>query len=48
MSTLNNNSVILFHDIYGFSADAVEMVVPALIEQGYTFVTYSQYLQIGG
>lgn len=48
MNTMKTNSVVLFHDIYNFSAEAIELIVPALLEQGYTFVTYPQYLQIGG
>lgn len=47
MSSLLPNSVILFHDIYQFTADAVELIVPALVDAGYTFVTYSEYLQLG-
>lgn len=48
MSTLKVNPVILFHDIHESSADAIELLVPNLISQGYTFVTYSQHQQIGG
>lgn len=48
MSTLKENPVILFHDIYESSADAIALLVPKLIADGYTFVTYSQSRQIGG
>lgn len=46
MGQLKQHSIILFHDIYGFTAEAVEMLVPKLVEMGYTFITYSQYLQL--
>ena len=45
-STLHTHSIILFHDIYNFTAEAVEMIVPELVNRGYKFVTYSQYLQL--
>lgn len=48
ISTMTSNPVILFHDIYETSADAVDMLVPKLVSEGYTFITYSQYRQIGG
>lgn len=45
---LQPQSVILFHDIYESSADTVEHLIPALKEQGYEFVTMSEYLEIMG
>lgn len=46
MNTLTMNPVILFHDIYNTSADAVELLVPRLVKEGYTFVTYSEMMEI--
>lgn len=37
--------IILMHDIYEPTADAVEKIVPALIEQGYQLVTVSELIQ---
>lgn len=48
MNTLTTNPVILFHDIYDTSADAVELLVPRLAAEGYTFVTYSEMMAING
>lgn len=48
MNTLTANPVILFHDIYDTSADAVELLVPKLAAEGYTFVTYSEMIAING
>ncbi len=40
--------IVLMHDIYGFTADVCELVVPALIEKGFTLVTVSEmYLAYG-
>lgn len=33
------------HDIYNTTADAVEKVVPALIEKGYQIVTVSELIE---
>lgn len=46
LDTMTNNPVILFHDIYDTSADAVELLVPTLAEQGYTFITYSEMMAL--
>lgn len=48
MSTLTNNPVVLFHDIYDTSADAVELLVPRLVAEGYTFITYNEMMSITG
>lgn len=40
--------IVLMHDIYGFTADLCELVVPALIEKGFKLVTVSEmYLAYG-
>ncbi|MCF0143266.1 MAG: polysaccharide deacetylase family protein [Parasporobacterium sp.] len=39
-------SIILMHNIYWSTAEAVKTIVPELINQGYTFVTCSELIQI--
>lgn len=39
-----DGAIILMHDIYPSTADAVEKIVPKLIEQGYQIVTVSEML----
>ncbi|OCN04471.1 hypothetical protein A4S06_02320 [Erysipelotrichaceae bacterium MTC7] len=48
MSSLNQNSLILFHDIYDSSASAVEMIIPQLLANGYRFVSLDEYIQLTG
>ena len=40
-----DGDVILFHDIYSSTAEAVEKIVPALINRGYQLVTVKDMLQ---
>ncbi len=44
MSTVEKGDIILCHDIHETTVDAMERVIPALIKQGYQFVTVSQLL----
>lgn len=49
--TMNNSrdgSIILMHSLYTSTADALEMILPALIEQGYQFVTVSELAEYRG
>ena len=40
--------IVLMHDIYGFTADLCELIVPALVEKGFKLVTVSEmYLAYG-
>lgn len=39
-----DGAIILYHDIYDFTADAIERVVPDLISQGYQLVTISELI----
>jgi len=39
-----DGAIILFHDIYDFTADAIERIVPDLISQGYQLVTVSELM----
>lgn len=41
-------SIVLMHDIYNTTADAIEIVVPQLVEQGYTLVTVSELFELYG
>lgn len=42
MNTLADGNVILMHDLYSQTADAVDKIVPALVEKGYQLVTIDQ------
>lgn len=39
-----DGAIVLFHDIYNTTADAIELIVPELIEQGYQLVTVSELI----
>lgn len=44
-ANVRDGSVILFHDIYNTSADAAEVLIPSLTQQGYQLVTMSDLLK---
>lgn len=44
MNYVGNGSIILCHDLHSTTVDAMESVIPALINSGYQFVTVSQLL----
>ncbi len=44
MSDVFDGAIILCHDLYETTAEAMERVIPALIEQGYQLVTVSELL----
>ncbi len=44
ISNVYDGAIILMHDIYPSTADAVEKIVPALIEKGYQIVTVSELI----
>ena len=48
MKKLKDGNIILFHDIHPTTVDAMEQVIPALIEEGYQLVTVSQLLTADG
>lgn len=48
MNEVKDGSVILMHDIYSTTVDAVEILVPKLIEEGYELVTIHELAQIKG
>jgi len=39
-----DGAILLYHDIYDFTADAIESIVPDLISQGYQLVTVSELI----
>ena len=44
----SNKNIVLMHDIYKPTAEAVEKIVPALIKKGYKLVTISEYYAAQG
>ncbi len=42
MNSVKDGDIILMHDIHSATADAVERIVPALIERGFQLVTVSE------
>ncbi len=47
MANVKDGDIILCHDIHGTTVDAMETVIPALIENGYQLVTVSELLTAG-
>lgn len=45
---VQDGDIVLMHELYGPTADAVEAMVPVLAEQGYQFVTVSELAQFRG
>lgn len=45
MNYAGDGDIVLMHEIYGSTADAVEKIVPELISQGYQLVTVSELVQ---
>ncbi len=41
---VQDGAIVLFHDIYPVTAEAIERIVPDLIEQGYQLVTVSELI----
>jgi len=48
MDNIRGGSIVLMHDIYGSTADAVEILVPKLLDEGYTLVTVSELFELYG
>ncbi|MGN0521433.1 MAG: polysaccharide deacetylase family protein [Eubacterium sp.] len=46
MDGIYDGAIILMHDIYPTTADAVEKLVPALIKKGYQIVTVSELITV--
>lgn len=41
-----DGAIVLMHDLYGSTADAIEIAVPKLIEMGYRLVTVSEMFEL--
>lgn len=48
MDQIQGGSIVLMHDTMNTTADAVEMIVPKLIEEGYQLVTVSELFRLYG
>lgn len=48
LGTAKDGDVILLHDIYGFTLEAMRTVIPALKAQGYQLVTFSEMMEVHG
>ncbi|MDD5936853.1 MAG: polysaccharide deacetylase family protein, partial [Clostridiales bacterium] len=48
MSNVKDGDIILMHDLYPTTADAMEKVIPELIRQGYKLVTVQELLEAKG
>ncbi len=44
----NKGDIVLMHDIYGFTADLCELIVPGLVEKGFKLVTVSEMYEAYG
>ena len=45
MQNVTDGDIILMHNIYSSTADAVDQIVPYLVSEGYQLVTVSQLVQ---
>ena len=48
MDNVFDGSIVLMHDLYPETADAVARIVPELAKQGYRFVTFSELMELRG
>lgn len=48
INSVYDGSIILMHDLYPATADSIERIVPALIADGYKFVTVSELMEARG
>ena len=48
LDNVKDGDIILMHDIYECTADAMEVVIPELISRGYTLVTVSELAEYKG
>lgn len=45
LEKVKDGDIILMHDLYAATADACEVILPALAAEGYQFVTVSELLE---
>lgn len=48
LSSVRDGDIVLMHDIYSSTADAVEYLVPELINRGYSIVSVSKLFELKG
>ncbi len=48
VNDVSDGSIILMHDLYSATADAVEKIIPDLMKKGYKFVTVSELMTAKG
>ena len=48
LNTAQDGDVVLLHDIYGFTLEAMRIVVPELKARGYQLVTFSEMMEVHG
>ena len=48
LENVKDGDIILMHDMYEASAEAVETIVPSLIAEGYQLVTVSELAEYRG
>jgi peptidoglycan/xylan/chitin deacetylase (PgdA/CDA1 family) len=48
MNSVQDGDILIMHDLYPSTADAMELVVPKLIEEGYQLVTVKELLEAKG
>lgn len=48
LKNIKDGSIVLMHDIYGSTSQAVKVIVPELIKQGYQLVTISELYELKG
>ena len=48
LDNVKDGDIILFHDLYEATGDAIEVLVPKLVEQGYQIVTVSEMFEAKG
>jgi len=46
LKSIHSGSIILLHDIYKSSCDAAEIIIDKLLEEGYRFVTISEFYDL--
>ncbi|MDR1953121.1 MAG: polysaccharide deacetylase family protein [Clostridiales Family XIII bacterium] len=48
MNNVGNGNIVLCHDLYAQTAEAMERVIPELVQRGYQLVTISELLHYSG
>ena len=48
MNDVHDRAIVLSHDLYGSTADAMERVIPELLSKGYQIVTVSELMYYSG